>query len=258
MAIIEIFYRKYFKNNEGKLNSGNFNNKCIVPYDCHLGYLYKYLQQAEMESNGKLNSGQFLIWGGIGTDVQHSFFQMLHQNDENVLLEILLPAKNLYTEPENFNKSNVILNQNEHKLYKRNIDSDLNSIQFTKRVKLDDLVEESFNENLSFIKDHHKLLLANGLAQSRALMNGKDNSDEKLLFKGNKPTTTILYSKLTPDVLGYLLSIYEHKIFTVGSYYQVNSFDQFGVQLGKEIAIEIYENKENFDESTKKLLELIE
>ncbi len=201
MAITEIFYRKYFK---------SFNNKCIVAYDTNMELLYKYLQQAEMESNGKPGSGQKIIWGGVGTDVQHSFFQMLHQNEENIYLEVLFPVFNLYE-------------------------------------GVSDTVEK-----------HHQLLIANCMAQTRALMLGEENTDKEKEFKGNKPSTTIVYSKLTPEVIGFILATYEHKIFTEGIYWGINSFDQFGVTLGKKIAKELYDGKKDLDKSSMGLIEAIE
>ena len=206
MAITEIFYGK----NDSKYKT---NNKCYVAYDSHLEYLYKYLQQAEMESNGKENSNQKIVWGGTGTDVQHSFFQYLHQCDERIYLEVLLPLKNLY--------------------------------------------EDENPEIKEIIRDHHKLLVSNCLAQTRALMIGKENKKEPWRnFKGNKASTTILYSKLTPEILGFLLATYEHKIFVEGVYWGINSFDQFGVELGKKLATEIYEEKGDLDEITQNRWEI--
>ncbi|KAL6121726.1 putative glucose-6-phosphate isomerase [Nucleospora cyclopteri] len=203
MAIIEIYHRNLPK---------SFNNKCYVAYDSHLKLLYQYLQQAEMESNGKSGSGQKIVWGGVGTDVQHSFFQFLHQNEEQIYLEVLLPLKNLYA------------------------DQNL--------------------EIKSVIDQHHKLLVSNCLAQTKALFYGKPNKDEPFRsFPGKKPSTTILYSKITPEILGFLIATYEHKIFVEGIYWKINSFDQFGVELGKKLAMDIYEEKEEADENTKRLWE---
>ena len=109
---------------------------------------------------------------------------------------------------------------------------------------------------------HHELLLANCFAQSRALMQGYNNKKSYLHFDGNKPSTTILYNELTPQILGSLLAIFEHRVFIQGLLLEINSFDQFGVELGKKIALEISEILEknemniNIDSSTKNLLDI--
>jgi glucose-6-phosphate isomerase len=109
---------------------------------------------------------------------------------------------------------------------------------------------------------HHALLLANCFAQTQALMQGENNSDPHKYFAGNKPSTTILYSELTPGTLGSLLAMYEHRTFVQGLLWQINSFDQWGVELGKKLAATIYENlslettDENMDSSTKNMIEL--
>lgn len=109
---------------------------------------------------------------------------------------------------------------------------------------------------------HHTLLLANCFAQSQALMLGEDNADPHKNFTGNKPSTTILYSELTPKTLGSLLAMYEHRTFVQGLLWQINSFDQWGVELGKKLATTIYENlnsqtiDEEMDSSTKNLIAL--
>ncbi len=111
-------------------------------------------------------------------------------------------------------------------------------------------------------KKHHSLLLANCFAQSQALMLGENNSEPHKHFVGNKPSTTILYSELTPKTLGCLLAMYEHRTFVQGVLWQINSFDQYGVELGKKLAMNIYNNldsktiSEDMDSSTKNLIEL--
>lgn len=207
-AVVEIFYSKM-----------QYNNKCIVAYDEYLKNIYLYLQQSEMESNGKsatldglanYDTGM-LIWGGVGTSTQHSFFQLLHQGTRKVLLEFLLPLQPLKDE------------------------------------KVSDF-------------SHFEMLFANCLAQSRALMVGSDNPEANRHFSGNRPSITICYSKLTPEILGALIAFYEHKIYIQGLYWKINSFDQFGVELGKKLAKEILlamqEKKNDFDESTKEILKL--
>ncbi|KAG0437567.1 putative glucose-6-phosphate isomerase [Dictyocoela muelleri] len=206
-AVIENYY-----NNEQ--NGEGYDNICILPYDAYLKLFPAYLQQAEMESNGKVATEEgkttkktgMIVWGGIGTDCQHSFFQLIHQGTRNILCEFLLPLS-----------------------------------------------------TLSSCQQNHKILLSNCLAQSRALMLGKPSFDLNQHFDGNKPSITIAYSKLTPSVLGALISLYENKIITQGFMWGINSFDQFGVTLGKNIAKEISKNIDNldcFDLSTREILKL--
>lgn len=199
-------------------NELGYNNKCIVVYDHYLRLLPSYLQQAEMESNGKsysrsrgmLIADDFdpetsgapdkqtgaIIWGGVGTDSQHSYFQLLHQGTARVLAEFLVPVLPHFTAP------------------RKNTEAE--SGQSTA----------------------HDVLIANCLAQSRALMLGKSVGEDRH-FTGNRPSITIMYSKLDPFVLGMLLAMYEHKIFVQGIVWGINSYDQFGVELGKQLAKEI-------------------
>jgi glucose-6-phosphate isomerase len=203
------------------INECGFNNKCVVPYDYFLQLLPAYLQQAEMESNGKscTREGSLLIedrasfisegikdpgkstgaivWGGVGTNVQHSYFQLLHQGTVQILAEFLVAAESTYA----------------HK--RKN-------------------TESGEGESTS-----HDVLVANCLAQSRALMEGRESSERERHFTGNRPSITLLYSKLTPFVLGMLIALYEHKVFVQGVLWNINSYDQFGVELGKVLAKEI-------------------
>ncbi len=186
-------------------------SSAVIPYDQRLTRLTAHLQQVDMESNGKSTRldgtpatvpTAGVLWGEAGTNVQHSFFQLLHQG--------------------------------------------------TDIIPVDFLVAASPHEDLP---GHHDLLLANCLAQSQALMLGRSAADaERLLleagaepararalaphraFTGNRPSTTILYRKLTPRTLGMLIALYEHKVFTQGAVWGINSFDQWGVELGKELA----------------------
>lgn len=197
-------------------NIMNYSTTCVVPYDHHLSLLPSYLQQLEMESNGKTlmwdNSISTLktspiIWGGTGTEVQHSFFQLMHQGTDVIPVDFLI-GKN----------------------------------------------------TRSKIKTHHNLLVSNCIAQSRAMAFGsskkiiekelseKSLSNEKLneLTKhmevsGNKPSTTYMFDSLTPKVLGKLIAYFEHKVFVMGYIWNINSFDQLGVELGKKLAQEINE-----------------
>ncbi len=183
----------------------------ILPYDQYLRYLPDYLQQADMESNGKgttrdgaaldYTSGP-IIWGSAGTDGQHAFYQLIHQGTQMIPCDFIVPI-------------------------------------------------HSHNE----LADQHEKLLANCLAQTEALMKGKTeaearaeleqagNSPQRVaellphkVFPGNRPTNTLLLDRITPRRLGALIALYEHKIFVQGVIWRVNSFDQWGVELGKQLA----------------------
>ncbi|EJW04970.1 hypothetical protein EDEG_00087 [Edhazardia aedis USNM 41457] len=218
-AIIELYYN----------NELGFNNKCVLAYDQYLSKLPSYLQQAEMESNGKSarrpevyhetenlksqndNTGM-IIWGDVGTNCQHSFFQLIHQGTRDILCEFIVGLKALGVYCETKSK-------------------------------------------------HHKILFANCIAQTEALMNGRKNDDKNRNFDGDKPSIIVAYSQLTPEVLGALIALYEHKIFVQGLMWGINSFDQFGVELGKILAKEIFtelngDKVSNRDDSTKRLIEL--
>ncbi|MEJ1296948.1 MAG: glucose-6-phosphate isomerase [Candidatus Sedimenticola sp. (ex Thyasira tokunagai)] len=186
----------------------------ILPYDQYLHRFPAYLQQLEMESNGKsiTRDGERVdyetrsaVWGEPGTNGQHAFFQLLHQGTPLVTADYLAPA-------------------------------------------------ESHNP----VGNHHAILLSNFFAQTEALMRGKNETEvrseleaagldreamEKLmthkLFDGNHPTTTFLFRKLTPKTLGMLIAFYEHKVFVQGIIWNINSFDQWGVELGKQLARKI-------------------
>lgn len=215
-----------------------FRSQAVVPYDQYLRYLPAYLQQLEMESNGKFVSQQnefikyntgAVIFGGAGTDVQHSFFQMLHQGTTPIPVDFIIPAI-------------------------------------------------SHNE----IGDHHEILIANVLAQAEALMKGKTVKEaaEELVkagkdketvdfmkkyksFPGNNPSNIIICKKIDPYTLGMLVAMYEHKVFVQGIIWDINSFDQFGVELGKKMALdilpELQENASsiNHDSSTAALIRYI-
>jgi glucose-6-phosphate isomerase len=192
MGMIGIWYRNFFGS----------QSDLIAPYSQAMHYLPSYLQQLEMESNGKSArlDGKFVdyptaavIWGEPGTNGQHAFFQMLHQG-----LTII---------PIDF----IAVMTPEHPLI-----------------------------------DHHAKLLANCFAQSEALMLGRTLEEAKkvagpgkeelaphLTFPGNRPTTTIILDALTPQTLGALIALYEHKVLVQGSVWNINSFDQWGVELGK-------------------------
>ena len=221
------------------------NNFCgsqthaILPYDQSLNRLPAYLQQADMESNGKFvdrqgnrvdySSGP-IVWGESGTNGQHAFYQLIHQGNKPVPCDFLMPMQTHYPLGKNGG-------------------------------------------------DHHKILLSNFLAQTKALMRGKTEAEaraeleaagmsgealEKLLphkqFEGNRPTNSILFDKLTPKTLGMLIALYEHKVFVQGIIWDINSFDQWGVELGKQLAQGILpqlggtELAQNHDSSTNGLI----
>ena len=191
LAMVGIWHR----------NVCNFTTRAILPYEQRLTKLPPYLQQLDMESNGKRVSvdGHDLeldtvpiVWGEPGTNGQHAFYQMLHQGTSIVPCEFLIGA---------------------------------NGHEFD-------------------LKHHHDLLVANCLAQSEALMNGRSHDKSALNqsyreFPGNRPSVTIAYSKLTPKVLGALISLFEHRTFVEGVIWDINSFDQWGVELGKELATQL-------------------
>jgi glucose-6-phosphate isomerase len=186
--------------------------RAVIPYDQRLARLPAYLQQLDMESNGKrvtidgapvpTPTGP-LVWGEPGTNGQHAFFQLLHQGTDVIPVEFIAAAEG--HEPE--------------------------------------------------LKHHHDLLLANCLAQSEALMKGRtleearrqmltkgmseadvDTIAPHRVFPGNRPSVTILYRKLDPKTLGRLIALYEHRVFVEAQLFGINAFDQWGVELGKELA----------------------
>ena len=182
MGLLDVWYRNFH----------GFNSRCVAPYHAGLGRYSAYLQQLEMESNGKrvAQNGQALayatspvLWGEPGTNGQHAFFQMLHQGADVLPLEI------------------VAVRQPSHPL-----------------------------------PGHHGKLLANALAQTQALMVGQASEDGHRHFPGNRPSTFLLLEALTPAALGALIALQEHRVFVSGSLWGINSFDQWGVELGKVLA----------------------
>ena len=202
----------------------------VLPYDQYLDKFPLYLQQLDMESNGKSvkKNGKDvdymtgpILFGTPGTNGQHSFYQLIHQGTHMVPADFIAPIYSL-------NETGM----------------------------------------------HHDILLANVIAQSEALMKGKTKqeleeegvSEELIPFKeftGNRPSNTILFEKMTPKVLGRLIALYEHKVFVQGVIWRVNSFDQFGVELGKQLAKavlpELLDKKQklNHDSSTNALIEKV-
>lgn len=225
LGLLTIWYNNFY----------GAETEAIIPYTQYLSRFSAYLQQGIMESNGKSvdrngNSVDYqtgtIIWGEPGTNSQHAFFQLIHQGTK------LIPA---------------------------------------------DFI--GFKESLHGEVEHHQKLMANFFAQTEALMNGKTAEEvrseleakdmaadaiEKLLpfkiFEGNNPTTTILIEKLTPKSLGALIALYEHKIFVQGILWNIFSYDQWGVELGKQLAsttLQDLKNSEisNHDSSTLQLLQ---
>lgn len=225
LAMLSVWYNNFY----------GAETEAIIPYTQYLSRFSAYLQQGIMESNGKSvdrNGNRVsyetgtIIWGEPGTNSQHAFFQLIHQGTK------LIPA---------------------------------------------DFI--GFKEALHGDLDHHNKLMANFFAQTEALMNGKTKEEvrhelegknmseteiESLLpfkvFEGNKPTTTMLIDKLTPKSFGALIALYEHKIFVQGVVWNIFSYDQWGVELGKQLASTILndiENSEiaNHDASTLQLLQ---
>jgi len=224
LALLSIWYNNFFK----------AESEAVIPYTQYLQKLPSYLQQAIMESNGKSvdRNGEAvsyqtgnIIWGEPGTNSQHAFFQLIHQGTK------LIPA---------------------------------------------DFI--GFKESLYGDKDHHDKLMANYFAQTEAFLMGKTSEEvqkelvdknlskdeiKKLkpfkIFEGNKPTTSILINKLTPTSLGKLIAMYEHKIFVQGVIWNIFSYDQWGVELGKQLASQILSEIQNseireHDSSTENLL----
>jgi len=232
MGLLGIWYINFF----------NFPTHAILAYDQGLSKLAPYLQQADMESNGKFinRDGEHIdfhtgpvIWGEVGTNGQHAFYQLLHQGTEIVPADFIMPIESQYALGKDGN-------------------------------------------------EHHKILLSNFIAQTQSLMLGKTYNEARAeiekqgyegediesfipqkTFEGNRPTSSILFKKLTPKTLGQIIAMYEHKIFTQGIIWNINSFDQWGVEYGKQIAKQVLPKlsektpTDNFDSSTNGLINYI-
>jgi glucose-6-phosphate isomerase len=225
LALLGIWYNNFFES----------ETQAILPYDQYMHRFAAYFQQGDMESNGKnvARTGEAIdyqtgpvIWGEPGTNGQHAFYQLIHQGTKLIPCDFIAPAQ-----------SHTPLGK------------------------------------------HHQMLLSNFFAQTEALMNGKNEeeviaelgnqSEEEIakiapfkVFQGNRPTNSILVKMITPKVLGSLLAMYEHKIFTQGVIWNIYSFDQWGVELGKQLAgkilPELEDNNEvnSHDSSTNGLINL--
>lgn len=193
----------------------NCQTRAVFAYDERLRLLPSYLQQLEMESNGKSVTKEgdpvegptaAITWGGVGTDAQHAVFQLLHQGTHIVPVEFIAAI-----EPGH-----------------------------------------------SLDPAHHRTLLVNCFAQGAALMRGKDNAEDPArAYPGNRPSSTLLLDTVSPEILGALIAFYEHRTFVNAVLMGINPFDQFGVELGKEIAKSIEKDgAQGFDPSTMALIKL--
>ncbi|UYG06758.1 glucose-6-phosphate isomerase [Halomonas sp. M4R1S46] len=206
----------------------------ILPYDGRLEYFAAYLEQLEMESNGKsvTHDGDQVgystcpvLWGQLGPNAQHAFYQLLHQGTQAVECDFIAP-----------------------------------------RVRYDDVPDPATRDHLM---GQHRLTLANCFAQSRVLMLGDDAIEEDgprpeyKHYRGNQPSSTLLLDRLTPETLGALIALYEHKVFVQATIWDINPFDQWGVELGKKIAgetqhtLEHRTGLEGMDDSTRGLIEAV-
>ncbi|XID75731.1 glucose-6-phosphate isomerase [Alkanindiges sp. WGS2144] len=215
----------------------NIKTQAILPYDGRLEHLADYLQQLEMESNGKsvtrdgtrVKLGTCpIIWGNVGPNAQHAFYQLLHQGTEPITCDFIAPALRYHAR------------------------------------------EAQHAEAASELQAQHQLALANCLAQSRLLALGEAALDERYgklpaykRYYGNQSSSTILLNELNPFSLGALLAAYEHKVFVQSIIWGINPFDQWGVEMGKEIAKELLpalqgeSAAKQFDSSTEGLLKFI-
>ena len=210
LALLGIWYNDFF----------DAQTQAILPYDQYMHRFAAYFQQGDMESNGKSTGRDGkpvgyqtgpVIWGEPGTNGQHAFYQLIHQGTKLIPCDFIAPAV-------------------------------------------------SHNP----LGEHHKMLLSNFFAQTEALMNGKTDEEVRAelkaagksaaeieqiapfkVFSGNRPTNSILVKKITPKVLGSLIAMYEHKIFVQGIIWNIYSFDQWGVELGKQLANKIYPELQN-------------
>jgi glucose-6-phosphate isomerase len=211
LGLIDVWYRNFHR----------FTSRSVAPYHQGLKRLPAYLQQLEMESNGKrvdLNGEPLpfatspVVWGEAGTNGQHAYFQMLHQGTDVIPVEFILVKRPTHA---------------------------LSGLR---------------GPLLAQLEKQHTMLLANGLAQSQALMQGKTTEQAQAekaptaskaldpltlarhrTFPGNRPSTTLMLDQLTPRSLGALIALYEHRVFTSGALWGINSFDQWGVELGKAL-----------------------
>jgi glucose-6-phosphate isomerase len=192
MALMGVWYRNFW----------GYSAQAILPYAHTLEHFKSYIQQMDMESNGKgtridghptnVATGP-ILFGEVGTDAQHAFMQLLHQSAEIIPADLIVVARPEHT-----------------------------------------------------LRDHHIKLVSHALAQSKALMEGSPNPQKPHShFEGNRPSSTFILDQLDAWHLGVLMALYEHKIFVQGVIWGINSFDQWGVELGKTIATSIINGFEN-------------
>lgn len=211
------------------------NAHTVLPYDGRLSYLPSYLTQLEMESNGKSVTQHGdridydtcpILWGEIGSNAQHAFYQLLHQGTQQVSCDFIACVRRYSDEAKN-----------------------------------------------TPLQQQHELSLANCLAQSRVLAFGNAaiaesdgqvacDADKYKYYRGNQPSTTLLLDELTPHSLGALIALYEHKVYVMASIWDINPFDQWGVEMGKQMAESVHaamqqESGAQFDTSTNQLLKHI-
>ena len=215
----------------------NINAHTVLPYDGRLSFFPNYLTQLEMESNGKsvTRDGKTVgyatcpvLWGDIGSNAQHAFYQLLHQGTQRVSCDFITPIYR-YNDKQKYNQ---------------------------------------------YLADQHKLSLSNCLAQSQVLAFGNYALPSELVqkddkfshfkqYRGNQPSTTLLLTDLSPKTLGSLIALYEHKVYVMSVIWQINPFDQWGVEVGKVMANRVYDElqvidlTEKFDSSTNELLSVI-
>jgi len=203
--VLAAFVDRYYANVRGA------ETRAVFAYDERLRLLPSYLQQLEMESDGKsvkldgTPTGRAtapITWGGVGTDAQHAVFQLLHQGTHLVPVEFVAAI-----EPGH-----------------------------------------------SYDEEHHRQLLVNCFAQGAALMAGKPSDDPHRAYPGDRPSTTILIDRVDPATLGALIAFYEHRTFANAAFLGINPFDQFGVELGKQMAKAIDSGGLDFDPSTEALI----
>ncbi|EAR59942.1 glucose-6-phosphate isomerase [Neptuniibacter caesariensis] len=212
------------------INFLNINAHAILPYDGRLSHIPAYLEQLEMESNGKSVDRQGnnvdyktcpILWGEVGTNAQHAFYQLLHQGTEAVMCDFIVAARRYH------------------------------------------------DTNNPELQHQHQLNLANCLAQSRILalgdsvLEGAESAPAFKRYKGNQPCTTIMLDELNPFSFGQLIALYEHKVFVQSVIWDINPFDQWGVELGKKVATSLLDalgterKQPDFDSSTNGLINRI-
>ena len=210
------------------INFLDIHAHAILPYDGRLAHLPAYLEQLEMESNGKsvtldgkpINYATCpILWGEVGPNAQHAFYQLLHQGTESVMCDFIAPA-----------------------------------------LRYQDQSQE--------LQQQHQLALANCLAQSRLLALGDSVLDDAAdapthkRYAGNQPSTTLMLDNLSPESLGALIALYEHKVYVQSVIWEINPFDQWGVELGKKVATSLLSSfrdrqDTNSDCSTRGLIEFV-